>query len=378
MWWKTKNKSEKREAKEIQRTPSNHDKPVNQLFTVVVVTTGLILLSCTFMFYQTCMTSLSHKECDHRWMELRDSIYDDIEHVDSIFSTRIQVSNTKTTSVSKSFNRSDGEKYIFTRNDIENIKKAQKTLIARQDKMADDLRQETNNMINKVNGWLSFWMGVMAVLGVFVPIALQFKLYRETRDSDRELKKQHEEDRHRVEDCLRQTQADIRGEYVRVEAKIKSEHARIEAEIQRTYKKIIGELTQEVDLLKFSGSIKSFQNLADCPSLSNNETRGLLMRNNWDEIVRITKSVINSYIHDIDRSDKNLTYPLSIILIQTADVLATIRKLYPHRSRRLQTLMEQSYRIVTQINSTSYDRNAVNTELTSYSESLSILAPFTI
>lgn len=363
MCWKTKQKPKSESPDNSEKT----DKTVNRIFTVVVVAMSLILLSCAFMFYQTCMISLSHKECDHRWMELRDSIYDDIEHVDSIFTTYISAKDINHKRASKTPNRLDGEKYIFTRNDIENLKKAQKTLIARQDRMVDDLRQETNNTINKVNGWLSFWMGIMAILGVFVPIALQFKLYRETRESDRNLKKQHEEDRNRIEDCLRQCQADIKGEYVRVEA-----------DIQRTHKSIIEEINKEVDLLKFSGSIKSFQNLADCPSLSNNETRGLLMRKNWDEIVRITKRVINSYFHDTGSRDQNLTYQLSIVLIQTADVLSTIRKLHPHRSRRLQSLMEQSYRIVTEINSTSYDRNAVNTELTSYSESLSILAPFTI
>ncbi|MCH5235966.1 MAG: hypothetical protein J1E16_11795 [Muribaculaceae bacterium] len=37
-----------------------------------------------------------------------------------------------------------------------------------------DLRQESNNIINKVNGWLGFWIAVLAILGGFIPLIAQY------------------------------------------------------------------------------------------------------------------------------------------------------------------------------------------------------------
>lgn len=358
MCWKTEKKSEKKPQGNSERT----DKTVNWAFAIVALTMAMILMSCAFMFYNSCMTSLSHKECDHRWMELRDSIYDDMSHIDSIFATRIPSGNVKGKELSVQTNDSASDKFIFTMNDIENLKEAQKTLIARQDKLADDLRQETNNMINKVNGWLSFWMGVIAVLGVFVPIALQFKLYRETRDSDLALKKQHDEDRMRIEDCLQESQADIEDTI---------EHER--TNLQHIKK----ELKHQMESAKFFGNVRSFHNLADCPSLSTNEARDILLRRNWGKIVDNVQTFIRDYLNESDCQQAD-GYMLSVLLIQVADVLSTLRRLYPHRSRRLQFMMEESYRIITEINAARVDRNGIIASLASYSESLSALAPFSI
>lgn len=48
-------------------------------------------------------------------------------------------------------------------------------LLQRQHEHAlDDLRQETNNIINKLNGWLGFWIAVAAILAVILPIVCQY------------------------------------------------------------------------------------------------------------------------------------------------------------------------------------------------------------
>lgn len=46
----------------------------------------------------------------------------------------------------------------------------------------DDLRQETNNVIDKQNGWLSFWLGVFALVGALLPFLFQLKAQK---DQDR-------------------------------------------------------------------------------------------------------------------------------------------------------------------------------------------------
>ena len=39
-----------------------------------------------------------------------------------------------------------------------------------------DIRQETNNIIDKQNGWFSFWLGILAIVGALMPFFFQLKL----------------------------------------------------------------------------------------------------------------------------------------------------------------------------------------------------------
>lgn len=53
-----------------------------------------------------------------------------------------------------------------------------------------DLRQETNSNIDKMNAWLGFWIAILAVLCAIIPILIQYRIYRESRDKQRELHNQ--------------------------------------------------------------------------------------------------------------------------------------------------------------------------------------------
>lgn len=65
----------------------------------------------------------------------------------------------------------------------------------------DDLRQETNNVINKFNGWLSFWLAILALVGGLIPFVIQLamqadqkeKVERISEEQKREFRKLHEE-----------------------------------------------------------------------------------------------------------------------------------------------------------------------------------------
>lgn len=43
------------------------------------------------------------------------------------------------------------------------------------EKSIDDARQETNNIINKVNGWISFWIAMLAFIGGLIPALMAVK-----------------------------------------------------------------------------------------------------------------------------------------------------------------------------------------------------------
>lgn len=67
-------------------------------------------------------------------------------------------------------------------------------LESRENQMLDDIRQETNNIINKVNGWLGFWIAVLALVGGIIPIIIQFVYMADKRREDEELRDKLESD----------------------------------------------------------------------------------------------------------------------------------------------------------------------------------------
>ncbi len=59
---------------------------------------------------------------------------------------------------------------------LETMRASQIMLMRDHDNLVNDFRQEMNNNINKVNTWLAFAIGIISILGVFVPLVLQYKM----------------------------------------------------------------------------------------------------------------------------------------------------------------------------------------------------------
>lgn len=56
----------------------------------------------------------------------------------------------------------------------------------RQKDIVSDLRQETNNVINKVNGWLGFWIALLALFGGILPMIIQYILFKRSEIKTKE------------------------------------------------------------------------------------------------------------------------------------------------------------------------------------------------
>lgn len=68
---------------------------------------------------------------------------------------------------------SSGEVLLLV-NQIDSLKRDVKLMETQHENALSDLRQETNNIINKLNGWLSFWIAVSALLCIILPIICQY------------------------------------------------------------------------------------------------------------------------------------------------------------------------------------------------------------
>jgi hypothetical protein len=74
--------------------------------------------------------------------------------------------------------------------EITALEKRVKTLEYQDGRLVDDIRQETNNNINVLNGWLSFWIGILALMGVFIPLVFQYKKNKDDEQKMKEMQKQ--------------------------------------------------------------------------------------------------------------------------------------------------------------------------------------------
>lgn len=54
--------------------------------------------------------------------------------------------------------------------------------IHHQENTLNDFRQETNNIINKLNGWFAFWIAILAILGGIIPLIIQYAQYKKSED----------------------------------------------------------------------------------------------------------------------------------------------------------------------------------------------------
>ena len=52
----------------------------------------------------------------------------------------------------------------------------------------NDVRQETNNIINKINGWLSFWLAILALIGGVLPVIIGWKQEQDNTKKFEDLK----------------------------------------------------------------------------------------------------------------------------------------------------------------------------------------------
>lgn len=89
-----------------------------------------------------------------------------------------------------------------TREVIQTICDNHKYLTERYNELVNDMRQETNNNLNKLNSWFSFWIGILALFGVLAPIMAEYrfsvanraemeKIKREATDLINEIQKQN-------------------------------------------------------------------------------------------------------------------------------------------------------------------------------------------
>lgn len=88
-----------------------------------------------------------------------------------------------------------------------------KVITERQADLVNDVRQETNNNIDKLNLWLTFAIGIISIFGIFIPLIAQHHNNDETRNALRELEQLkiriNQEIKINCENIMKNTKRDI-------------------------------------------------------------------------------------------------------------------------------------------------------------------------
>lgn len=87
------------------------------------------------------------------------------------------------------------ETELRLKNQIDSLRREVIMLQNQHEHALDDLRQETNNIINKLNGWLGFWIAVCAIICGILPIVCQYFIVHQ-------FEKEYKEDFRKQKDAL--------------------------------------------------------------------------------------------------------------------------------------------------------------------------------
>lgn len=349
----------------------------NVVFIAVIVVMVFIVGGSIWMYITAYRYEVKCLDLDNKLIKNRESLYSEVIPPDSLFSAiigvnEIQENKVNGNSANAEITKKEVNKYLIPLSEVLKIRESQKLLLMRQDQLTDDIRQETNNIINKMNGWLGFWMGVMAILGVFVPIALQFKLYRDNRDIEEKLTKRcHDELKYlrayadKFEIAQRTAQVDNKAELLKMET-----------DIDKRFIRLQNDYIDKMQGLKITATIRCLYNIMESPGIRTNKLRNQLIEKNWSDISTNVRCFIEYYSdqtsHMIDRHD------LSFILVQVASVLESLMILIPRRNRQIESIIRESHDIVQELNSISLNHETIICRLNNYQEDLLNFHPIII
>lgn len=177
----------------------------------------------------------------------------------------------------------------------------------------NDLRQETNNVIEKQNAWLSFWLGILALVGALFPVVVQLKVQHDQ-------KQRFELEIKNLENSIEDDKKDIQSEIVKFK----------EWEKEREKSKLISEISK----ISFT--------LITCKE--NKWSRNAIDRNqSWDnllvELRNNTKSLFNLILTSKALYDDESISCLKMVLLQLHAVYSVYIPAFS-KAHKVRLLME--------------------------------------
>lgn len=337
---------------------------------IVLVIGALAVFTAGLMCYRTYTMNLRHEEINREWLRNTGRVYFQALSHDSLIvsADSLKISsgmmelpaenllnkksadkNESSDTVKRSVSDvKDKVYYILTKNDLQNIVNGQKLVVERQDALAQDLRQESNNLINKMNGWLAFWLGIMALLGVFIPLAMQFKLSHDSK----------EEQKLRIKEFNQK----------------KEELQRTERELKKKVDNNLDMFRADIKAMEYTALVRNFQYVFETPEINVNEYRRALLLRIWDKMIIKLHLFISDYCNSADdKCRMESIHELTVVLMMTTNVLSLIARLSPRRIRHVRNIIDETSNIIKCLNEPSQRSGSLCERLDHYYDTLRTL-----
>lgn len=207
-----------------------------------------------------------------------------------------------------------------------------------------DLRQETNNVIDKQNAWLSFWMAILALVGALFPLVFQIKVQNElTNRIDTDLQK--------IEPKLKEAEGKVDTKLGIVDTKLSEAERKVDTKLNEAEEIINNEIKKiktiqaEQEKSKLYAEITKLSfTLITCKEnkwTKNDYDRTLFWNDLLDHLCKNTNCFITEILKN-DLYDENLLY-LKMILLQLHSVYSIYIPMYTqsHKVRKLSELTRE-------------------------------------
>ena len=310
--------------------PFNSDRYMKVCAGLSVVILIVLVLASGFMFHKTVMTDYAHNDIDTLLVSyLKSSSKLDEEIESAIKGGHISVKEK------------------------EEIVATQKLILARQTELVDDYRQETNNLINKMNGWLGFWIGIIAIIGVFFPLALQYKSGQEAKEQEAKL-----------DDKLQGWSKEFNDQKGKLSSEInrmQNDYMSFRNEKDKEIKDCIDNQSQNVRYLDFLTKTRILSTIMEAPEALDSIIRNKIYDTTWKEILQGLKDCLEEYF-DQDRAPQ-VSYRLSLALMMISSNLGTIRRSSLMYSKMVNPVMKQLRDVVDGLNNPMKDRKTMEVML---------------
>lgn len=209
-------------------------------------------------------------------------------------------------------------------------------VIDRQAELVNDFRQEMNNNINKMNTWLAFAIGVMSIVGVFIPLFMQYRIQNDEKENNKKLQSE-------INTKLKTCHTSVHEKIAEMNGLMKSKSEKVasiihslelsDKERSNSLEKLRKEYLHELDLQKLSTCFFSFIQGMECNVIRNQPDRDLIMRFTWTKVVDSFHKVVAECTDESELSELDRSH-LMISLIMMYAVVDRMKSVETSRSIR--------------------------------------------
>lgn len=179
----------------------------------------------------------------------------------------------------------------------------------------NDVRQETNNIINKINGWLSFWLAILALIGGVLPVIIGWKQEQDNTKKFEDLKNDFANTKKIIKDDIKEKLDEI--------SNFKDELCKLRDKIEDEYDKQLNRNKIHETHINITNIISSFIAAKDNKLLADSYERDYLRVSLLNELSNEFNKITECMFKDEYLSESKII--LKTILIQFYSLYASLR-----------------------------------------------------